>query len=60
MTLWNAFAGFEEDQLGSIEVGKQADITVLDRDIMTVEESDILSTNVAMTIVSGEIVYEAP
>ena len=60
MTLWNAFAGFEEDQLGSIEVGKQADITVLDRDIMTVEESDILSTNVAMTIVSGEIVYKAP
>ena len=60
MTLWNAFAGFEEDQLGSIEVGKQADITVLDRDIMTVEESDILSTNIAMTIVSGEIVYEAP
>ena len=60
ITLWNAFAGFEEDQLGSIEVGKQADITVLDRDIMTVEESDILSTNVAMTIVSGEIVYEAP
>ena len=60
MTLWNAFAGFEEDQLGSIEVGKQADITVLDRDIMTVEESDILSTHVAMTIVSGEIVYEAP
>ncbi len=60
MTLWNAYAGFEENQLGSIEVGKQADITVLDRDIMTVEESDILSTNVAMTIVSGEIVYEAP
>ena len=60
MTLWNAFAGFEEDQLGSIEVGKQADITVLDRVIMTVEESDILSTNVAMTIVSGEIVYKAP
>ena len=60
MTLWNAFAGFEEDQLGSIEVGKQADITVLDRDIMTVEESDILSTHVAMTIVAGEIVYEAP
>jgi predicted amidohydrolase YtcJ len=27
---------------------------------MTVEESDILSTHVAMTIVAGEIVYEAP
>ena len=60
MTLWNAYAAFEERDLGSIEVGKHADITVLDKDIMTVEEAEILSTDVAMTIVAGEVVYTAP
>ena len=60
MTLWNAYAAFEERNLGSIEVGKHADITVLDKDIMTIEEAEILSADVAMTIVAGEIVYTAP
>ena len=60
MTLWNAYAAFEERDLGSIEVGKHADITVLDKDIMTIEEAEILSADVAMTIVSGEVVYTAP
>ena len=60
MTLWNAFAAYEENKLGSIEVGKRADVTILDNDIMTIEESDILSTDVAMTIIAGEIVYMAP
>lgn len=60
MTLWNAFAAYEESKLGSIEVGKRADVTILDNDIMTIEESDILSTDVSMTIIAGEVVYEAP
>ena len=60
MTVWNAFAAFEENDAGSIEVGKRADLTILDSDIMTINESDILSTDVAMTIVAGEIVYTAP
>ena len=60
MTVWNAFAAFEENDAGSIEVGKRADLTILDSDIMTINESDILSTNVAMTIVAGEVVYTAP
>lgn len=60
MTIWNAFAAFEERDLGSIELGKRADITVLDTDIMSVGESDILNADVAMTIVAGEIVYQAP
>ena len=59
MTIWNAFAAFEERDLGSIELGKRADITVLDTDIMSVGESDILNADVAMTIVAGEIVYQA-
>ena len=60
MTLWNAFAAFEEQILGSIEVGKRADITVLSQDIMTIDEPAILETTVAMTFVNGELVYEQP
>jgi predicted amidohydrolase YtcJ len=60
MTLWNAYAAFEEDALGSIEVGKRADVTVLNQDIMAVEEPKILKTTIAMTIVNGEVVYQAP
>ena len=60
MTLWNAYAAFEERDLGSIEVGKHADVTVLDKDIMTIEEAEILSADVAMTIVAGEVIYVAP
>ena len=59
MTIWNAYAAFEEEETGSIEVGKRADLTVLDKDIMIIEEADILSADVAMTLVAGEVVYTA-
>jgi len=58
-TLANAYAGFEEDIKGSLEVGKLADITVLSRDIMTVPEEEILRTEVVYTIVGGKVVYRA-
>jgi predicted amidohydrolase YtcJ len=41
-------------------VGKRADVTVLNQDIMAVEEPKILKTTIAMTIVNGEVVYQAP
>ena len=56
-TLNNAYAAFQEDELGSLEPGKRADITVLDRDILTVAEDEIPVTQVEMTIVDGEIRY---
>lgn len=37
-----------------------ADLTVLDRDFMTIPERDILRTKTVMTIIAGEIVYSAP
>ena len=52
-----AYAAFEEDIKGSIEVGKLADFTVLDKDIMMIEEDEILDTNVEMTIIGGKVVY---
>lgn len=57
MTIWAAFANFEEDEKGSIEVGKFADFTVLDRDIMKVDEKDLPNTKVIATFINGEMVY---
>ena len=56
-TINGAYAAFEEDIKGSIEVGKFADLTILDKDIMTIQEDDILDTNVEMTIIGGKVVY---
>ena len=58
-TAWAAFAAFEEAVRGTIEVGKLADLTVFDKDLMTVPEADILKAKNLMTIVNGEIVYAA-
>jgi len=58
-TLWPAYAAFEETKRGTIEVGKWADFTVLDQDIMKIAEPDILKTKNVMTVVGGEIVYRA-
>jgi predicted amidohydrolase YtcJ len=59
-TIWPAYAAFEENLRGSIEVGKLADLTVLSADIMTIPEMEILKTHCLMTLIGGEIVYEAP
>jgi hypothetical protein len=52
-----AFAAFQEKERGSIEVGKQADFTILSADLMSVPEDQILATRVMMTIIAGEVVY---
>ena len=59
MTLWNAYAAFEEAEVGSISVGKRADMTVTDQNLMTVDETEILATKPVMTIIGGEVVYQA-
>ena len=57
MTQWGAYASFEENQKGSIEVGKVADFVILDRDIITVNESSILKARIVATLLDGNIVY---
>jgi predicted amidohydrolase YtcJ len=57
MTRWAAFANFEEDIKGTIEVGKFADFVILDRDIMEVAERRIPKTRVIATLINGKIVY---
>jgi predicted amidohydrolase YtcJ len=56
-TIWPAYAAFEENDKGSIEVGKLADFTVLSRDIMKIPEAEILETQNEMTVIGGEIIY---
>lgn len=57
-TLNCAYAAFQEDVLGSLKPGKLADITVLSKDIMTVPDDEILSTEVLYTIVGGKVLYQ--
>ncbi len=54
-----AYAAFEEADKGSIEPGKLADLTVLSADIMKIPEPEILRTRCALTVIGGEVVYEA-
>lgn len=56
-TLSGAHAAFEEDIKGSLTPGKLADITVLSKDIMTIPEEEIPSTEVVYTIVGGKVMY---
>ncbi len=58
-TIWAAYGAFQEDILGSIEVGKLADFTVLDKDILTIPPVELLSTKTLFTIVGGKIRYRA-
>ncbi len=57
-TIWGAYAAFQDDVLGSIEVGKLADFTVLDRNILEVSHKEILKAQTVYTIVGGKIVFE--
>jgi predicted amidohydrolase YtcJ len=59
MTIWPAYAGFQESMLGSLTPGKYADFVVLDRDIMRIPETEILGARVLSTWIGGHPVYEA-
>ncbi len=56
-TIWPAYAVFEENDKGSIEVGKLADFPVLSQDIMKIPDPEILKTRSEMTVIGGEIVW---
>lgn len=54
MTIWAAYANFEENEKGSIETGKMADFIILNKNIMEIETSKIPSIKVEETYVNGE------
>ena len=58
MTIWAAKANFEEHEKGSLEKGKFADFVILDQDLMKAPGDKLLQTQVIMTFVNGEKVYE--
>ena len=57
MTIWAAHSNFEENEKGSIEVGKFADFVILNQNIMEVEGSEIHKTKVVATYLNGDKVY---
>lgn len=57
-TIWASYAVFEESKKGTIEIGKWADFTVLDKNLFEISPEEILKTKIIMTVVDGKIVYE--
>ncbi|MDB5192180.1 MAG: amidohydrolase [Segetibacter sp.] len=57
MTIWAAKACFLEEEVGSIEVGKKADFIILDKDLLKVDEKEILAAKVVLTFIGGKKVY---
>ena len=57
MTVFGAYANFEENEKGSIEIGKSADFIILDNDLIISEEDKIPSTNTVATFIDGELVF---
>jgi predicted amidohydrolase YtcJ len=55
----NAYLFFQEEALGSLEVGKHADLVVLDRDYLTVPVAEIKDTRPTLTMVGGRVVFRA-
>jgi len=58
MTIWAAKANFEEQEKGSIEVGKFADFILVDRDLMQVAPQQMRATQVLRTYLNGRLVYQ--
>ena len=58
MTIWGAYFNFEENEKGSLEVGKSADFIILDRNIMEIDADKIPNTQVLKTFIDGKLVYQ--
>jgi predicted amidohydrolase YtcJ len=56
-TVGSAYARFSEDKLGTLEVGKEADLAVLSQDIFSVAPQELAKTHVVMTMVGGKVVF---
>ncbi len=57
MTIWAAYANFEEKERGSIEVGKMADFVILDADLMKIDNKKLRKVKVLSTFIGGEKVF---
>ncbi len=57
MTIWAAYSNFEEDEKGSLEVGKAADFIITSKDLITIPVNEIPTFKVDATYINGELVY---
>lgn len=57
-TLGGAYAQFMEDRKGILKVGYLGDVVIVDQDLLTIPEDQIMKTKVDYTIVGGKIVYQ--
>ena len=55
----SAYAAFADDRRGTVKAGMDADLVVLDRDILAGGPSSIMGTKVALTVVGGEVVHRS-
>ncbi len=58
-TIWPAIASFQEDVKGTIEMGKLADLTVFNKNLMTIPDHEILESKNVLTIVGGREVFSS-
>jgi len=56
-TINGAYASFQDKKLGSLEIGKLADIVILTNDLTTIANENLLQTKVETTIISGKILF---
>ena len=56
-TINGAYANFREEEAGSIEEGKKADLVILEKNLFEIPESEISETKILMTLFNGEVVY---
>ena len=56
-TSWAAYGAFDEHRRGKIAVGYDADLTILSNDLLTIDASEILNTQILGTIVNGKMIY---
>jgi predicted amidohydrolase YtcJ len=59
-TAWGSRQMFLENKIGTIEVGKRADIAVWDRDLYSVPPDQIKDMKCLMTLLDGEVAYKSP
>jgi predicted amidohydrolase YtcJ len=57
-TIGSAWVNHAEDETGSIEVGKAADLAIIDRDLYSVPPTDLYKCKVDMTLVDGKVVFD--
>lgn len=57
MTIWSAYANFEEKERGSIQTGKMADFVIADKDLMKIPNAEMRGVKILKTVVGGEVVF---